>query len=306
MKAHSTSVQTSVVSVNVDEAGCQKFNPDIKSSNMKRPAIVTGIACLNLMGVLSALWLYDTKGGVRIGSDPLFIGSVLPIRWQWNLVTASTAVSLLTTIGLFRGWNWARWLALALIVLFYIVTVPVRDVHMLPSYFFTLAGSTLTFSLLFFSPVINRYFARPAEEKRKLTIRGIIGMTLFVFTVFTLHSIVRGLFWRTLSVEVAWIGLGLFVLPALLLSLLVRWHLEVSLREISALLLAVPIFFVNQLAGWVLVLHFAYSAVLLRYPEGLLQRALFMLALGAGGLLLAVYVARRYRITPADGSKQVI
>ncbi|WP_217649933.1 hypothetical protein, partial [Burkholderia ubonensis] len=81
---------------------------------MKRPGIVTGLACLNLMGALSAVWLFDRKA--QIGVDPIFLGSVFPVRSQWNWITATIGLNLVTTVGLFRGWGWARWLAVILCI----------------------------------------------------------------------------------------------------------------------------------------------------------------------------------------------
>lgn len=52
--------------------------------------------------------------------------------------------------------------------------------------------------------------------------------------------------------------LGVFFLPALILSVAVRWKLDVSLRQISALLLAVAISFAYFLLSIFLELYFAY------------------------------------------------
>src|SRR5581483_2337096 len=133
--------------------------------------------------------------------------------------------TFVTTLGLFRGWNWTRWLALVLCILGYIVWLPLRDVRGLPSFFFALAGSVLAFAILFFSPTVERYFTRPTEGQRKFTIRGAISMTLLVFAVFTAHSIFMKLFWAPQSADVAWVSVGVFFLPALLFNIVARWHL---------------------------------------------------------------------------------
>ncbi|WP_157382496.1 hypothetical protein [Burkholderia ubonensis] len=231
----------------------------------------------------------------RIGADPIFWGSVFPVRWQWNWTVVAIGLTFVTTIGLFRGWNWTRWLALILCIFGYIIAAPVRDVHLLPNFFFTLAGSVLAYWFVFFSPTVNLYFARSSEDRRIFAIRGVISTILLVFAVLTAHSIVMGVFRKTLSVEIAWIGVGVFLMPALLLAVIIRWHLEVSLREISAFLLSTTIFFLYSLFGIFLELHFSHLDAAMPY-FGWLHSALLTLAFGAGGLLLTVYVMRRYRV----------
>ncbi|KVT95921.1 hypothetical protein WK59_28570 [Burkholderia ubonensis] len=140
-------------------------------------------------------------------------------------------------------------MALVLCIFGYIIAAPVRDVHLLPNFFFTLAGSVLAYWFVFFSPTVNLYFARSSDDQRIFAIRGVISTILLVFAVLTAHSIVMGVFRKTLSVEIAWIGVGVFLMPALLLAVIIRWHLEVSLREISAFLLSTTMFFHIRCSG---------------------------------------------------------
>ncbi|WP_157382364.1 hypothetical protein [Burkholderia ubonensis] len=237
--------------------------------------------------------MFDRKA--HIGVDPIFLGSVFPVRSQWNWITATIGLNLVTTVGLFRGWGWARWLSVILCIFSYIIAAPVRDVHLLPSFFFMLAGSVLAYWFVFFSPKVKIYFARPTDGQPIFAIRGAISTILLAFAVFTAHSIVMGVFRKTLPVEIAWFGVGVFILPVLLLILVIRWHLEISLREISAFLLSVATFFAYSLFSTFLALHFAYSDAVMPY-FGWLHSALLTLAFGAGGLLLDVYIARRYRV----------
>ncbi len=115
---------------------------------MKRLGIVTGFAYLNLMSVLSAVWLFDAR--THIGVDVLNPESLMPARMQWMIVNVGMVTTTLATIGFFRGWNWARWLALVSCSLGYVAYAPVRDLHALLGYLFQLAGSILAFTLLFF------------------------------------------------------------------------------------------------------------------------------------------------------------
>ena len=52
-----------------------------------------------------------------------------------------------------------------------------------------------------------------------------------------------GAFRKTIPIEVSWIGRGVFLLPTLVLSMLARWQLAASIRETSALLLGVAVYF---------------------------------------------------------------
>ncbi|WP_423761287.1 hypothetical protein [Burkholderia sp. NLJ2] len=260
---------------------------------MKRPGIVTGLACLSLMNALSAVWVFDRRA--HIGTDPIYLGSAFPVHWQWHWIVAAIGILFVTTIGLLRGWNWARWLALVFCISGYIISAPVRDGHMLSNFFFNLAGSVLFYWFIFFSPTVKPYFTRATDDQPKFAIRGVISTFLLVFAVFTAHSIVMGVFRKTLSVEIAWIGVGVFILPPLLLILIIRWNLEASLREISAFLISVAIFFTYSQFSIFLGLRFAYSDAAMPY-FGWLHSALLTLAFGAGGLLLTAYIKRRYRV----------
>ncbi len=260
---------------------------------MKRPGIVTGLAFINFMGALSALWLFNAKA--HIGIDPIYPGSALPVRWQWNWVTVAIASTFVTTVGLFRGWNWARWFALILCIVGYIFALPVRDVHMVPDFIFTLSGSVIAFAILFFAPTVKVYFTCPAEGQRTFSVRRALSISLLLFAAFTVHSIVKGVFWRTLPVDIAWIGLGVFLLPTLLLSVVARWQLEISLREISVLFLATAIFFVNEILSNFLALRFAYSNAAMPYLDWL-HSVILASVFGVAGLLLTVCVARRYPV----------
>ena len=183
---------------------------------MERPRIVTGMAYLNLMGVLTAIWLFDK--GANIGVDPIYWGSVVAPKWQWHWVAVAIGVAFVTTVGLFLGWDWTRWLALLLSVVGYCVAAPVYEVSLFPKFLFDLSVSVLVYWVLFFSPTVNRYFARPADGQRKVIIRGATSRMLLVFAGFTAHSIVMGVFHRRMPVEIGWIGVGVFFLPALILS----------------------------------------------------------------------------------------
>ncbi|WP_155648618.1 hypothetical protein [Burkholderia pseudomultivorans] len=259
---------------------------------MRRPGLVTAFACVNLMGAFSSIWAFDAR--VHIGVDPVYPGSVFPARWQWNWLTVAIGLTFVTTVGLFRGANWARWMALVLCVTGYVVAAPVGEARMLPSYGFMLAGSVLVYASLFFCPTVTRYFTRSADVRRMFSIRGTISMALLALAMFTAHSIIMGVFHRTLSVEIAWIGTGVFVLPMLLLILVTRWRLEVSLREIAAFLLAVAATFAYQLCGFFLAVRFVYPADAMAYfgwRHSLLLTALF----GICGLALTAYLMRRSR-----------
>jgi predicted outer membrane lipoprotein len=129
-------------------------------------------------------------------------------------------------------------------------------------------------------------------------VRGVINALLLVFAVFTAHSIIMGAFRRTRSAEVAWIGTGIFILPVLLITLIVRWHLETSLREISVFMLSVAVFFAYSISHTFLALRFVYSDQAMPY-FGWLHGTLLTLAFGAGGLLLLAYTRNRYRAAPA-------
>ena len=147
----------------------------------------------------------------------------------------------------------------------------------------------------FFSPTVRLYFTRSTDGQRTFTIRGAISMTLLMFAVFAAHSIAMGVLRKALPFHVAWKDVGIFLLPALLLNIVARWHLEVSLREISALLLAASIFFANELVSTFLAVRFVYSDAAIPY-YGWLNSMLMTLAFGASGFLLTVYITRRYRV----------
>jgi hypothetical protein len=70
-----------------------------------------------------------------------------------------------------------------------------------------------------------------------------------------------GAFRKTIPTEVSWIGLGVFLLPTLVLSMLARWQLAASIRETSALLLGVAVYFAYMLLGNFLNLRFTYPEV---------------------------------------------
>lgn len=264
---------------------------------MKRPGIVTGFAYLNLMSVLSAVWLFDARA--HIGVDVLHPESLLPARMQWMMVNVGIATTTLTTVGFFRGWNWARWLALVLCSLGYVANVPVRDLHALPGYLFLLVGSILAFTLLFFFPSSQTYFSSRAARRGSFSVRAAISTVFLLLSAFTAHSIVMGAYRKTLPVEIAWIGLGVFLLPTLLLSMLVRWKLDASVREISAVLLGIAVYFVYMLLSNFIHIYFVYPPAALPY-FGWLNSTLLTLAIGAAGLSLAASAARWLRMPTTE------
>jgi hypothetical protein len=106
-----------------------------------------------------------------------------------------------------------------------------------------------------------------------------------------------GAFRKTIPTEVSWIGLGVFLLPTLVLSMLARWQLAASIRGISALLLGVAVYFAYMLLGNFLNLRFTYPEVT---PYlGWVNSALLTLTLGASGIVLATCAARW--LGPATG-----
>ena len=70
-----------------------------------------------------------------------------------------------------------------------------------------------------------------------------------------------GAFRKTIPTEVSWIGLGVFLLPTLVLSMLARRQLAASIRKTSALLLGVAVYFAYMLLGKFLNLRFTYPEV---------------------------------------------
>ncbi|WP_156132255.1 hypothetical protein [Paraburkholderia terrae] len=112
-------------------------------------------------------------------------------------------------------------------------------------------------------------------------------------SAFTAHPITMGAFRKTIATKVSWIGLGVFLLPTLVLSMLARWQLAASIRETSALLLGVAVYFAYMLLGHFLNLRFSYPEVT---PYlGWVNSALLTMTLGASGIVLAACAARWLR-----------
>lgn len=267
---------------------------------MKRPGIVTGLACFNLMIGLSALWALDS--GAQIGVDEVYLGSVFPVEWQWYWLVAKIGINCVTTIGLFSGWNWARWLLFALAIPEYIIAAPIDDGYMLPNFFFSLVLCALGYWLIFFSPGVGLYFARPVKGQPIFEVRGVISTICLIFAVCAAYFFAMAVFERMMLIKIAWFGMGAFVLPALILIAIIRWNIEVALREISAFLLSVAIYFACTLFSFFLIVRFAYPDTAMSYFDWL-QTARLTLALGTGGLLLAAYATYRYRVASTQTAR---
>ena len=175
----------------------------------------------------------------------------------------------------------------------YVAYAPVRDLHALPGY--QLAGSILAFTLLFFFPSVKTYFSSRAARQDFFSARATVSTAFLLVSAFTAHSIVMGAYRKTLPVEIAWIGLGVFLLPTLLLSMLVRWQLAAAVREISAVLLGIAVYFAYMLLSNLLHIYFVYPPAALPY-FGWLNSVLLTLVIGAAGLALAAVAARWLRI----------
>ncbi|BFG81200.1 hypothetical protein PTKU46_92340 [Paraburkholderia terrae] len=89
-------------------------------------------------------------------------------------------------------------------------------------------------------------------------------------------------FRKTILTEVSWIGLGVFLLPTLVPSMLARWQLAASIRETSSLLLGVAVYFAYMLLGNFLNLRFT-SLEVTPYL-GWVNSALLTMTLGASGI----------------------
>ncbi|BCG05303.1 hypothetical protein PPGU19_098710 (plasmid) [Paraburkholderia sp. PGU19] len=114
----------------------------------------------------------------------------------------------------------------------------VGNLHVLPGFVFQIAGSVVAFGLLFF-PAVQAYFTATSAHRGAFSVRATLSTGLLLLSAFTGHSIVMGAYRKTIPIEVRWIGLGVFLLLTLVLSMLARWQLAASIREISALGVAV-------------------------------------------------------------------
>lgn len=255
--------------------------------------IVTGLAYLFLTSVMTMFRVYDAKA--FIGKFPLYPGSVFPVATQWAWHGIQIALTAVVTVGLFRGWRWARWLAIALFVVVCALSVPLRDVRAMPLYLFVLAFNLVVYALLFFAPGAKVYFSRSTRPDRALTLRGGLSTTLLVFAIFTAHSIGFAALWKQPNAGATWGSIALFLVPALVFSALTRWDLQRSAREIGAALLAVTAGLASmQVTAFIAVR--AGSPVVTLQP-GWLHSLLLTIAMGITGLTLAAWPVPPERFT---------
>lgn len=262
---------------------------------VRRPAIVTALAYLFLTSMMTLLRAYDAKAS--IGKVALYPGSAFPVpaQWAWHAVWILLTAAI--TVGVFRGWRWARWLALAGFATACAVTAPLRDDRQLPAYVFWLAMNVGAFGLLFFAPAAKRYFSGSTRPERAFALRAVLSTTLLIVAVFTAHSIGYAAFWKALPASFTWGSSAVFLLPALLLSALARWDLRRSAREMAAALLAVSFALAALQVGVFLRVHYWRPIAML--GSGWLQSLLLTAVLGIAGLALAIWVARtRQEVAP--------
>ncbi|MBN3761008.1 hypothetical protein [Burkholderia sp. Ac-20365] len=248
------------------------------------------------MNFLTMVWQFDKHA--HIGSDPIFFGTVLNPRLQWDLLNVVMIGTLVASVGLFRGWNWVRWMALVLCVIGYVMIAPFSDARAIPAYVFPMIGNALSFALLFRMPSIVHYFTVATKKDKALTVRGAATALFMLLAAFTVHSIVMGVFRKTLVVEIAWIGTAVFLTPLLLLSALARWNLAVSVREISALLLGAVLYFANLFAASFIDERFRYAASTGRFDWT--QGGFLVVALCCAGLALALLASHCKRLGMPD------
>ncbi|MDN7429355.1 hypothetical protein CFB89_20495 [Burkholderia sp. AU16741] len=252
-----------------------------------RPAIVTGLAYLFLTFTMTLLRAYDAAA--PIGKIPLDPGSVFPVSVQWRWHWIQIPLTVVVAVGLFRGWRWARWLALAVLVVAGAISAPLWDVRAAPSYVFVLALNLVICALLFFAPSAKVYFSRSTRLPRIFTMRGAISTGLLVFAVFTAHSIGFAALKKP-DAAAMWGSSALFLLPALVFSALICWDLRRSVREIGAALLAVTVALISvQVKVFIAGRAWPTGATL---QSGLFQSILLTIVLGISGLTFAAWAVR--------------
>ena len=272
------------------------MNDDAENKKMTttRPAIVTGLAYLFLTLSMTLVRAYHAEAS--IGMVPLNPGSVFPVTVQLTWQGIEIPLTLIVAVGLFRGWRWARWLALAVLVVASAISAPLGDVRAGPLYLFALALNLAISALLFFAPGAKVYFSQSTWPDRTFTLRGTLSTSLLVFAVFTAHSIGFAALKKPDAVAM-WGSSALFLLPALVFSALTRWDLRRSAREIAAALLAVSVALISlQVNGFMAVPAWPPGATL---QSGLLQSMLLTIVFGISGSTLGAWAARA-RTTAAE------
>lgn len=254
---------------------------------VRRPAIVTGLAYLFLTSVMTMFRAYEAKAS--IGKFPLYPGSVFPVAAQWTWHWIQIPLTAVVTVGLFRGWRWARWLALAVFVVATAISSPLADLRAVPLYLFVLVFNLLTYALLFFAPGAKVYFSRSTRPERAFTLRGGLSTTLLVLAVFTAHSIAFAALKKP-DTAAMWGSFAVFLLPVLALSALTRWDLQRSACESAAALLAVTVALASlQFTAFIAASAWSPFATL---PPGWLQSMHLTIVLGITGLTFAAWAVR--------------
>lgn len=260
--------------------------------SVRRPAIVTGVAYLFLTSVMTMFRAYDAKA--YIGKIPLYPGSAFTVATQWVWLCVQIPLTAVVTVGLFRGWRWARWLALVVFVVACAISAPLRDVRAVPAYVFVLALNLVAYALLFFAPGATVYFSRSTRPEQAFTLRGGFSTTLLIFAIFTAHSIGFATLWKKADAGATWGSSAFFLLPALVLSALARWDLQRSAREIGAALLAVTVALASlQITTFIAVRAWNPSVT---HRFGWLHSLLLTVVLGITGLTLAAWAVRPRKI----------
>jgi len=236
---------------------------------------------------------YDANAS--IGRIPLYPGSAFPVADQWTWHGIQIPLTVVVTVGLFRGWRWARWLALAVFVVASVVAAPLWDLRAAPSYVFLLTLNVVAYVLLFLIPGATVYFSRSSRPERAFAWRGALGTTLLIFAIFTAHSIGFASLWKNGSAEYTWGSTAIFLVPTLALSALVRWDLQRSARETAAALMAVTVALASsQVTAFILVVRGWQPVATLRL--GWRHSLLLTVALGFAALALAAWAVRARKI----------
>ncbi|WP_233874519.1 hypothetical protein [Paraburkholderia adhaesiva] len=237
---------------------------------------------------MTMLRAYDAKA--YIGKMALYAGSVFPVAAQWRWHWFQIGLTVAIAVGLFRGWRWARWLALAVFVVACAISAPIRDVRAVPAYVFWLALSLVAYALLFLTPDAKVYFSHTTRPEPAFTLRGVLSTTFLILAVFTAHSIAFAALYKNVGAGTVWGSSAVFLLPALLLSALARWDLQRSAREIAAALLAVTVAVASVQVSVVIAPRGWYPDAMLR--AGVLHGLLLTVVLGITGVALTAWDVR--------------
>lgn len=255
---------------------------------MRRPAIITAIAYVQLLAAVDILKAFDSPYRNRI---PLFTGSALSVHAQWTLLATLLPAAVIIGAGFAPGKGWSRWLLAATIIVIAALTVPIRQAQGIYSYLLLLLLGVTLATLPFSSGSSRAYFDRTLRVKRALSLRGLFAKAMFAFCAVNTSLILRDRLMNNVDLLTAIAVLCGLSLPALVLGAVARWDIVAACRNAATALLSAALFVACR---FLFVTTYVYTSDPETFPVTIRNDSLiFIGAIAVLGLMLARISANR-------------